>query len=381
MIINKEIEKLFKIVRTKLGGGVRVTELTDDTLCDLLEKAIGDYTEMVHNFIIESNWANMYGKNLNSIDWSYVLSVRGLDLSKDYALYFSKEVGLQQRGTKWELKKDFIKIEEGKQCYIVPAGREICKVMWYTPSAIDQAKWAGYGGYGVYVGGGVYGQMGGAGYAFGGFGSGVNGSYGLWALPAYDVALMTMDLNTKNSIFRSDLTYKVTAGPDGTHIIHLFSTPGCKATFSQGGPGQYNLGGGELWYTYYDTDGDADECRLANPDILLSPDQVPLAELHYTTLNVATQNLVRNLLIAEAAETLAFIRGKFSGNINFLGSPLSMDYNQLMTYGNNERKRVMDELTDRLKRLSPFEMMKQNAELTDSLKKIRSGVPLPIIVR
>lgn len=99
MIINKEIEKLFKIVRTKLGGGVRVTELTDDTLCDLLEKAIGDYTEMVHNFIIESNWANMYGKNLNSIDWSYVLSVRGLDLSKDYALYFSKEVGLQQRGT------------------------------------------------------------------------------------------------------------------------------------------------------------------------------------------------------------------------------------------------------------------------------------------
>lgn len=380
MIINKDIEKLFKLVRTKLGGGVRTTELTDDTLCDLLEKAVGDYTEMVHNFVIENNWVNMYGKNLNSIDWSYALSVRGLDLSKDYALYFSKEVGLQQRGTKWELKKDFVKIQAGKQCYVVPAGREICKVMWYTPSPIDQAKWANYGGYGVSFGNGVMGQVG-ANYAFGGFGNGVNGAYGLWALPAYDVALMTMDMNTKNSIFRSDLTYKVTAGPNGTHIIHLFSTPGCPATFSSGGVGQYNLAGGELWYTYYDTDGNEDECRLANPDILLTPDQVPLDALHYSTLNLAAQNLVRNLLIAEAAETLAFIRGKFSGNINFLGSPLSMDYAQLMTYGNNERKRVLDELTERLKRMSPVEMMKQTADLTESLKKIRSGVPLPIIVR
>lgn len=383
MIINDEIAKLFKLVRTKLGGGVRTTELSDDVLCDLLEKCIGDYTEFVHSFVIEANWANLYGKQLNALDWAHILSVRSLDLSRDYSLYYSKEVGLQQRGTEWELKKDFIQIEEGKQCYIVPAGREVNKVMWFQPSPIDAAKWANYGSFGVSFGGGVMGQLGiGSAMAFGGFGSGAYGmGAGLWALPAYDVALMTMDLNTKNQIFRSDLVYKVTAGPNGTHIIHLLSTPGCKATFGHGGTDQYSMSNGYLWYTYYDTNGNEDECRLANPDVLLTPDQVPLNELHYSTLNPATKNLVRNLLIAEAAETLSFIRGKFSGKHNFLNSELSMDYGQFMTYGNNERKRVFDELKERLKALSPLETMKSLAEITKATQDIRKGVPLPIIVR
>ena len=37
---------------------------------------------------------------------------------------------------------------------------------------------------------------------------------------------MAADLKYKNSLLRGDLTYKVTAGPEGTHLIHLMSTPG-----------------------------------------------------------------------------------------------------------------------------------------------------------
>ena len=127
-MITKEQEALFKKVRSELGAPVRKVELTDDQLCDLLENAVSDYAEYAQAFITEANWANLYGKNLSNMDLAWAMSVRTLDIAKDYSYYFSKEVGLQQRGP-WELKKDFIKLECGKQVYTIPAGRENNKVL------------------------------------------------------------------------------------------------------------------------------------------------------------------------------------------------------------------------------------------------------------
>ena len=47
------------------------------------------------------------------------------------------------------------------------------------------------------------------------------------------------------------------------------------------------LVGCTVWYTYYDTVSaeDADECRRLNPDVILTPDQVPLNKIDYTYLN------------------------------------------------------------------------------------------------
>lgn len=47
MNITPEVKKLFKTVRTKLGAPVRTIQLDDNQLCDLLEVAIGDYSEKV----------------------------------------------------------------------------------------------------------------------------------------------------------------------------------------------------------------------------------------------------------------------------------------------------------------------------------------------
>ena len=269
MILNDEKKKLFKKIRSRLGAPVRKVELTDDQLCDLLEQAVEDYAEKVQNFIIESNWANLYGKNVSNIDLAFSLSVRTLDLSKDYAQWFSKQVGLQQNG-KWELKKDFFKIEDGRQVYVVPAGREINKVLWVTPPTSDAALWANFAGFGVGFGAGVTGQMGlGAAGLFGGMNTGYGMGVGLYAIPFADMATMAADLKYKNSFIRSELTYKVTAGPDGTHLIHLMSTPGSRLTFGAGGQGYLGLNNCYVWYTYYDTsNGDAEECRIQNPDVL-----------------------------------------------------------------------------------------------------------------
>lgn len=379
-MLDKETQELFRITRRKLGCTLRKVELDDDTLCDLLQCAIGDYAQYVQNFIIENQWATLYGKNLTNTDIAFALSVRTLDMAKDYSYYFSKEVGLQNGGP-WELKKDFIKLEKGKQVYVIPAGRTINKVLWITPPTTDQALFANYGGFGVSFGGGVVGQMGlGAATAFGGI-SGYGMGAGLWALPAYDVSLMAADLKTKNQLFRSDLVYKVTAGPNGTHLLHLMSTPGSKLTFGAGGVNMYPLQNCYCWYTYYDTNPEnVNDCIKQNPDVLLTPDQVPLDKMDYALLNEPAKATIRQLLIGHAAETLSFIRGKFSGNVSMLNNPLTMDYAQFMTYGQRERDNALNSLKERLARLSPYYTMQKQAELVDNSIKTLKGTPLGLYI-
>ena len=380
MALDKETQELFEDVRVKLGIGIRKVELTDDTMCRLLKYAVGDYAQYVQSFVIENNWATLYGKNLTNTDIAFALSVRTLDMAKDYSYYFSKEVGLQNSGP-WELKKDFIKLEKGKQVYVIPAGRTINKVLWITPPTTDQALFANYGGFGVSFGGGVVGQMGlGAATAFGGI-SGYGMGAGLWALPAYDVSLMAADLKTKNQLFRSDLVYKVTAGPNGTHLLHLMSTPGSKLTFGAGGVNMYPLQNCYCWYTYYDTNNSNEEdCMKQNPDVLLTPDQVPLSKMDYSLFNEPTKALIRQLLTGHASETLSFIRGKFSGNVSMLNNPLTMDYAQFMTYGQRERDNALNSLKERLERLSPYYTMQKQAELVDNSIKTLKGTPLGLYI-
>ena len=380
MALDKETQELFEDVRVKLGIRIRKVELTDDTMCRLLKYAVGDYAQYVQSFVIENNWATLYGKNLTNTDIAFALSVRTLDMAKDYSYYFSKEVGLQNGGP-WELKKDFIKLEKGKQVYVIPAGRTINKVLWITPPTTDQALFANYGGFGVSFGGGVVGQMGlGAATAFGGI-SGYGMGAGLWALPAYDVSLMAADLKTKNQLFRSDLVYKVTAGPNGTHLLHLMSTPGSKLTFGAGGVNMYPLQNCYCWYTYYDTNNSNEEdCMKQNPDVLLTPDQVPLSKMDYSLFNEPTKALIRQLLTGHASETLSFIRGKFSGNVSMINNPLTMDYAQFMTYGQRERDNALNSLKERLERLSPYYTMQKQAELVDNSIKTLKGTPLGLYI-
>lgn len=377
MQITQEISDLFRIVRTKLGGGVREIQLDDNQLCDLLEVAIGDYSEKVLNWIIMSNWLSYYGqKNINFMtaqDIAYGLTTKMLDFSKDFSYWFSRDVGLQQRGN-FELKKDYITVEKGKQCYLIPKGREINKVLYVTPSTTKAALYGSNFGIDTGIGGG-YAQVGN--FSGVGFPSFYVGS-------AYDTLLLASDLKLKNSLFRGDLCYKVTAGPDGTHILHLLSTPGSPNAFGSLAVddtwGWNNYVNCYVWYTYYDvgenTD-DIDACRLENKDdILLTPDQVPLKKLRYEFMNEPTQQIIRQLLVAEAMITLGLIRGTFSGKVMIPDAELQMDYAMFLDLGKQEKQNAMDNLIQRLEAMLPWNMMKNMSEMTDSLMNILNKKPL-----
>lgn len=372
MKITEDILKLFKKCRSELGEPILKVELTNEMLCDLLELAIEDYTETVQNWIIENNWSTLYGQNMSNTDLAYAFTVRTMDLSKDFSYWFSKDAGLQQRGP-FELKKDYITIEEGKQDYIVPAGREINGVLYCNPSTSQAALYANYGGLDTLGFAGGYGQAGGG--SFGPIG-------GFYIAQAMDVAYMATDLAYKNRLLRGDLTYSVTAGPEGTHIIHLFSTPGSKFTFGAIAnlANSLNLVGSQVWYTYYEVSGaDADECRRINSDIVLTPDQVPLDSIDYEFLNGPSKITVRKLFFARAKRALANIRGKFSGNISIMDAEKTLDYNMLHSQADKEYEDTMKELRERLNRMSPWELMKRDAEMTESMKTIMGGKPLKMI--
>ena len=308
---------------------------------------------------------------MSNIDMAYALSVRTLDMSKDFSYWFSKEAGLQQRGP-WELKKDFFKIEEGKQSYLIPAGREINSVMWCNPSTSQAALYANYGGLDTLGFAGGYGQAGGGSYGpIGGF----------YIAQSMDIAYMATDLAYKNRLLRGDLTYKVTAGPEGTHIVHLYSTPGSKLTFGNKLTmnGSLSLIGCEVWYTYYDTTGkDADECRRANDSVILTPDQVPLDKIDYAFLNGPTKTIVRKLFLAKAKQTLALVRGKYSGKVSIMDAEANLDYTMLASQGEKEYDAAIEELNKRLERMTPWSQMKLQAEMMDSMAKILAGKPMKI---
>lgn len=372
--VTKEVEALFQKCRKALGAPVRSVELTDDQLCELLEIAIEDYAAEVQSEVILNNWMGFYGKNVSDArGLTEGFMMRSLDLTKEYSYWFSKQVGLQQEGP-WELKKDFITIVPGQQVYVIPSGRTINKVMYVNPPMTDTALFANYMGGGVGFMPGL-GQVG-AGYGYGG------GLGGFYTTQANDVAYMAADLNFKSRLFRGDLTYKVTAGPDGTHLLHLISTPGSKLSFGFAGIQNGGIGilGCEVWYTYYDTsNGDEEECmRYHADDVILSYDQVPVGETDYAFLNAPAKVVVRQLFIAKAKQTLGLIRGKFSGKVNIPQAEMTMDYQMLTQQGKEEYDAAMDILRKRLERMRPSNVMEEQAKLAENQNKIQQYTPLGI---
>lgn len=382
MVLTEDIKSLFRTVRTMLGSPIRKVQLEDEQLCDLLDVAIGDYSEKVQNWVLETQWLNIQNKNTfqfqNANELAYAMTVRTMDWSRDYSYWFSREVGLQQRGN-YELKKDFFQVERGKQVYVIPAGREINKVMYVTPSTTKAALYGNLGTLDTGIGGG-FGQ-------YGNMGNGM-GITSFYVGSAYDTALMSVDLKFKNSLLRGDLAYKVTAGPDGTHLVHLMSVPGSPNMV--GGIAADDTWGWNryancyVWYTYYDVNGaeDADLCMLENKDdVIITPDQVPLDKMKYELMNNPTQQIIRRLLVAEAKILLGIIRGTFSGAVKIPEAEMQMDYNMLLQQGEKEKETVLNEIKERLDRMTPWNLMEKQSTMNEQLIKVLKNKPLGFYVR
>jgi hypothetical protein len=357
IIAEPERTQLYTRIRHLLGAPLRSVELEDEQMDSLLELSIGDYSQYIQDWLVESQWTSLFNLNLDTQSLSRAFITKSLDYETRYTYAYSKIVGLQAGGD-WELKKDYIDLVRGQQIYEIPAGREINEIMWYTPAELNNLlfdPWTfgalGAGGLG---GPGGFSQM------------GMSGSF--FMMPAFDMLLRMQEINIQRRIIAGDLTYRITALPEGKKALHLMQTPGGKFDF-----GNATIMRGKVWYWYYDTEGaDRDKCLKDNPDIIKLPSDVPLDKIDWVDLNNPAQIWVRRWFTAYCKETLARVRGKFSGNIKTPDSELQMDYASLATEAKDEKSKLIEELIGaegKLTRLRPDKVMEREAILAENLNK------------
>jgi hypothetical protein len=351
--------ELYRKVRHLLGAPLRSVELDDEQMDTLLEFSIDDYSEQVQNWLIESQWTSLYNLNLDTQSLSRAFVTKSLDYETRYSYAYSKIVGLQAGGD-WVLKKDYIELKQNQQIYEIPANREINEVLWYSPAELnnpmfDPWSFGALGAGGGLGGGGGLAQMGNTGGSF-------------LLMPAFDMLLRMQEINIQRRIITGDLTYKITALPDGKKALHLMQTPGGKFDF-----GSSAMKRGKVWYHYYDVGpDDRDKCLKENPDIIKLPSDVPFDKMYWTDLNQPAQVWVRRWFVASCKETLSKVRGKYSGNLKTPDSELTMDYQSLATEGKDEKTKLIEELIGaegKLTRLKPEKVMEREALIAENLNK------------
>ena len=79
--------------------------------------------------------------------------------------------------------------------------------------------------------------------------------------------------------------------------------------------------------------------------------------------------------------TLGIIRGTYSGEVKIPAAELKLDYSMLLDLGKQEKEKALEALTKRLDEMLPWNLMKNQADLTDSLKKVLNEKPLGFWVR
>jgi hypothetical protein len=354
-----ERTRIYTRVKHLLGAPLRSVELEDEMMDSLMELSLGDYEEYILQWLIDSQWVNLVNLNMNEKSVARALVTRTMDFEQQFSYSYSKIVGLQTVGP-WVLKKDYFILERNKQTYEIPAGREVNELLWFSNQPWTAFGLGGLGGFGF---GGVGLGANEAGYAQMGY----QGSY--FMMSGFDYLIRMQEANILNRILGGSLTYRITGLPDGKKLIHLYNTPGGRFNWNQ----YSDYEGRAVWYWYYDVEPDSRaDCLKNNPDIIKLPTDVPIEELSWEDLNVPGQQWVRRWFTAYCKETLARVRGKYSGNLKTPDSEITMDYTSLLTEAKDEKTKLLEELIGEngwLSRLRPEKVMEREALIAENLNK------------
>lgn len=360
-ITRTQKEKLFHEVLIMCGASQRGVELYEEDLDVMLNVSIQEYCAYINDWLVQQNFSTLQNKAINQSDLIYSLTTKTLDFERSFAAAYSRQTGASSTGN-WELKKDFVVVSGDTQLYTIPAGREVIDVLWATPPIIS----AGISQSSLSVDG-LSASLQGFTY----MGNPMNA-----VLPSYNALLFSQSMKTQKQIWQSDLTYKITTGPEGTKILHLYPVPGSDYEI-QGRYGKH-FDGSLVFYWYYDTStlDNPDACLDANKDVIVSPFDVQITTPEYSRLNDSAKARIRRLLVCEAKNLIALGRGKFSGELKGRdGEKMTMDYNMLIDQYNKEKDRIYDDLAKYLETLNYINIMKVRADIAESLNTVLKYTP------
>lgn len=369
-INEKDRENLFKEIRILLGAPIRNVPIDDETMNVLVNWAIRDWSEYVNNWLIEQQWSGLYGLDLSKADLHFYLMTQTLDFEKRFAFAYNKQLGYQSNDG-WELKRDFIELSANTQTYVIPAGREINEVLWYTRPTIDRGRLTALNNLDF-----------------------VSTQYGwnIGGYPAapinyiYNIISATQEIRTRDYLQRGDVTHRITNGPNGTKMLYLYPIPGGK--FDRGvldwsslftGRGDNFLTDTYVYYYYYDvTQEDVDKCKRTNKDIVLLPSDPDLPVIPWSDMNSPTQNWVRRYALALARRQMATILGYYSGKVQIPDNEIQLNYSLYNEQYIKDSDELKEELKKRLENLAWDVIMEKRAKISKSLNEVLSFVPMRI---
>ena len=98
VIAEPERTRLYNRILNQLGAPLRAVELEMEQMDSLMELSIGDYTQYIYDWLIETQWTSLYGMDLATQSVANALVRRTLDWETQYTYAYSKIVGLQNSG-------------------------------------------------------------------------------------------------------------------------------------------------------------------------------------------------------------------------------------------------------------------------------------------
>lgn len=359
--------KLYLHVKHELGYPLRPFEFKDDMMDSYLEMVIEDYSSLVSGWLIQQQWIGLEGMSKESGDFLAAFTTKPNTYMESFTYAYSRQVGMGTNApsaTGWELKRDFIICKANTQHYIIPANREVNEVLWETPPQID---------------GGLVDPFALNAWSAGMMGMSYLGRPAMYVQPTYSTLLSAQDRRMKQRVLQSTLTYRITGLATGEKMLHLYPMPNDRHEIAGSWGKHYE--GRKVWYWYYDTNGNRDECLEANNDIIKLPSDPPTSILEWSKMNDVAHQQIRNFLISKVKTVLGGIRGFYSGELGVAEKQLTMDYRHLLDEGTKLKDDTEKILLNQLEKMSQVNLTKERAEIAEAVNKERGYQPFmyPII--
>ena len=98
-------------------------------------------------------------------------------------------------------------------------------------------------------------------------------------------------------------------------------------------------------------------------------------------MNNPAQQIVRRLLVAEAKILLGIIRGTYSGEVKIPQAEMRLDYQMLLEQGKSEKETTLNELKERLDRMTPWNLLEKQSTMTEKLIDVLKVKPLGLYAK
>jgi len=364
VISKKDKERLYRHVKHDLGYPIRplgIESEINDMMDTFFEMSIEDYSSIMNSWLISQQWVGLQGVDLDTTNLFDAFTTKSNDFMRSFTFAYSKQVGLganAPEGTKWQLQRDFVTIEPTTQVYEIPAGREVNEVLWVTPPSIDQGMGDPFA-----LGNWSAGQM----------GWGYQGRPAQYVQPTYSLLMGAQDRRMKEKILQSTLSYRITGGANGTKLLYLYPIPGTREEISSQWGKRY--AGTKVWYFYYETQDNRDDCLSQNKDIVKLPSDVPVDILDWEDVNTVARVHIRDLLISRMKITIGGIRGFYSGELGSTDKALQMDYRHLLDEGEKLKETTENNIKEALDKLSLVNLTDERARIAQNVNTERSFQP------